>query len=301
MEYTLEELIKIISKAIIKIEGNNEKLILRCISSLTNSSVDSIDWIDKKLENKQSIAENSKSMIIICDTDVIFSEKIKKNNKVLIYVKHPKLTIMKIGNELFFERPLPGIDSTAVIPSKMRLGRNIYIGPNTYIGNSKIGDNVIIYGNVYIYDNVIIGNNVIIHAGCVLGADGFGYERTNDNKLVKFPQLGQLILEDNIEIGANTCIDKGALENTIIKQGTKINNLCHIAHNVKIGKNVVVTGHVNISGSVNIEDNVWISPNSIIRNHITIGKNSIVGMGSVVTKNIPENETWYGNPARKMK
>ena len=103
-----------------------------------------------------------------------------------------------------------------------------------------------------------------------------------------------------MEVGGNTCIDRGALSDTIIGDHTKINNLCHIAHNNKIGRNVTITGCVNISGSNTIEDDVWIAPNASIKGFVRIGKGAVVGMGAVVTKSIPDNETWIGNPAHKM-
>ena len=137
-------------------------------------------------------------------------------------------------------------------------------------------------------------------AGAVLGGAGFGYERDAEGNMFRFPQIGQLIIGDYVEIGSNTCIDRGALADTVIGDYTKINNLCHIAHNNKIGKNVTITGCVNISGSNVIDDNVWIAPNSSIRGWVHIEEGATVGMGAVVVKNIPAHETWVGNPARKL-
>jgi len=111
--------------------------------------------------------------------------------------------------------------------------------------------------------------------------------------------LGNLIIHDNVEIGSNTCIDRGALSDTVVGFNTKIDNLCHIAHNVKIGKNVIIVTHSIICGSVTIGDNVWIAPNVTIREHKIIGQNATIGLGSVVTKNVPAGETRFGNPAKK--
>jgi len=147
---------------------------------------------------------------------------------------------------------------------------------------------------------VKIGNNCIIKSGVVLGTEGFGFEKDNEGNLFRFPQLGGLLIGDFVEIGANTTVDRGALSDTIIGNHTKINNLCHIAHNNNIGCNVVIAGCVNISGSSTIEDNVWIAPNASIRGWLHIGENAIIGMGAVVTKNVPAGETWVGNPARKF-
>ena len=130
--------------------------------------------------------------------------------------------------------------------------------------------------------------------------DGKGLGDTMDVLLPTRQIPEGLEIGDNVEVGANTCIDRGALSNTIIGNHTKINNLCHIAHNNKIGRNVVITGCVNVSGSNVIDDNVWIAPNASVRGYIHLGKGCIVGMGAVVTKNIPDGETWIGNPARKL-
>ena len=143
-------------------------------------------------------------------------------------------------------------------------------------------------------------NGCVIKSGAVLGGAGFGYERDSDGNLFRFPQIGQLIIGDYVEVGANTCIDCGALSDTVIGHHTKINNLCHIAHNNKIGNNVIITGCVNISGSNKIEDNVWIAPNASVRGWVHIGNGATIGMGAVVVKDVPANEIWVGNPAHKL-
>jgi UDP-3-O-[3-hydroxymyristoyl] glucosamine N-acyltransferase len=221
--------------------------------------------------------------------------------KVLIIVDRPKLAIANIGNAFFVKKYDSGIHDSAIIDPEAVIGNHVYIGANATIGKCIIGDYTIIQNGVTIADCVKIGNHVLIKAGAVLGNEGFGFERLEDGSLIKFPQVGGLIIEDNVEIGSNTCIDKGSLSDTIIGKATKINNLCHIAHNVVIGQNVIITAQVNISGSTVIEDNVWIAPNSTLRGHQHIGKGSVIGAGAVVTKDIPAFETWIGNPAKKLK
>jgi UDP-3-O-[3-hydroxymyristoyl] glucosamine N-acyltransferase len=297
----IEEIIRFLSEDVQRIEGKYENLWINKIASYCNAKKNSLDWINHTKNNKQIIAESSNAKVLIVDDSVKYTELLKDQNKVLIYVENPRRIVAKIGNEFFVKKLEKSIHFSVIIDSKATIGQDVYLGPNVIIGDSIIGDNVIIYGNVTIYDCVEIGNNVVINSGTVLGADGFGYEREENNGLVKFPQIGRLIIKDNVEIGANSCIDRGALEDTIIGEGTKINNLCHIAHNVKIGKNVLITGQINISGSCIIEDDVLISPNATIRDHIYIGKGAHIGMGSVVTKNVPAGETWIGNPAKFYK
>ena len=145
-----------------------------------------------------------------------------------------------------------------------------------------------------------MGKGCVVKAGAILGGAGFGYERDAEGNKFRFPQIGQLIMGDYVEVGSNTCIDRGALADTVIGDYTKINNLCHIAHNNKIGKNVTITGCVNVSGSNVIDDDVWIAPNSSIRGWVHINEGATVGMGAVVVKDIPAHETWVGNPAHKL-
>jgi len=147
---------------------------------------------------------------------------------------------------------------------------------------------------------VSIGRRVKIGPGARIGFDGFGYEKNEDNVWELFPHRGRVIIGDDVDIGANTCIDRGNLEDTIIGNGTKIDNLTHIAHNVVIGKNCIIVCLVCVAGSAQIGDNSWIAPGAIIRDGIKIGKNVTVGMGAIVTKDVRDNVTVIGNPAREM-
>lgn len=254
-----------------------------------------LDWINPSKSNKQEIAEGSRARVMLVD-ETIFPIA----GKVLIKVKNPKVALADVGNHFFVEKPEPGIHPTAIIHPEAIIGKDVTIGAYSVIGKATIGDNCIIDSNVRIYDCVIMGHDCVIKAGAVLGGAGFGYERDTNGNNFRFPQIGQLIMGDYVEVGANTCIDRGALADTVIGDYTKINNLCHIAHNNKIGRNVIITGCVNVSGSNVIDDNVWLAPNSSIRGWVHIGEGATVGMAAVVTKNIPANETWVGNPARKL-
>lgn len=297
---SLDKIINFLDKDVIEVCGNTDNIFIKYLRPANKVDKYTLDWINSIKSNKQSITENSLAKVILVDETIQYTQELIDQKKVIIKVNDPKYCILKIGNHFFKENIKLEIHPTAIISSNAKLGNPIFIGANTYIGSCKIGNNVLIYPNVVINDKVIIGNNVIIKSGAVLGFDGFGYERDENNNLIKFPQLGNLIIHNNVEIGSNTCIDKGSLSDTIIGFNSKINNLCHIAHNVEIGKNVIVTAHVNISGSSIIEDDVWIGPNASLRGQQRIGKGATIGTGAVVTKNVPEGETWIGNPAKKM-
>ena len=297
---SIKEIISYYEQDIIQVFGAYEDMHVMYLREPSKVDIHTLDWINHRRNDKQQMAENSPARVIITDSTVNYSEKLRLQKKILIQVEIPKLVVAKIGNHFFKESLQPTIHKTAIIHPKAKIGKNVYIGPYVTIGNCIIGDNAIIHNGVSINDHVTIGNNVVIKPGANLGYDGFGFEKQTDGNLIRFPQLGKLIIQDYVEIGSNTCIDKGSLSDTIIGYGTKINNLCHIAHNVITGKNVVITAQVNISGSTNIEDDVWIAPNASLRGHQTIGKGAIIGMGSVVTKDVPAGETWVGNPAKKL-
>lgn len=148
---------------------------------------------------------------------------------------------------------------------------------------------------------VFIGANCNIDKTAVIGRDGFGYEPDEEGNLIFFPHFGHVVIGDNVDIGAYTCIDRGTLNNTFIDNGTKIDNLVHIGHNCQIGKNVCIPPGVVVGGSVIIGDNTFIGMNTCIREHVKIGSNVTIGMGSVITKDIPDSETWFGNPGRRVK
>ncbi len=220
----------------------------------------------------------------------------------IIKVKNPKLAFAKIAGILNkTENNSSRIHSTAVISESAKLGKNISIGAFCYIGdNSEIGDNCIFHPNVCVEANCKIGDNVILHAGVVIGADGFGYVR-DENEYLKFPQIGTVIIENDVEIGANTCVDRGALGETRIGKGTKIDNLCQIAHNVKIGERVIIAAQTGISGSTTIGDDVVIAGQVGIADHVKIESGVVIGAKSAVFPNkIVRKGVWCGIPIQPM-
>lgn len=301
MKLTIKDIGEFLGKDLLAIHGEQEDLFVDNLADVEHVNEHTLDWVITNKINKQEIVERSKARCILVDESVVYSELLKQQSKVLLVVKNPKCSLAEIGNRFFVNKPEPSVHPTAVIAEGAIIGENVYIGPYCVIGKAKIGANCIIESHVRIYDNVTMGKGCNIKPGAVLGGEGFGFERDADGNKFRFPQIGGLILGDDVEVGANTCIDRGALSDTIIGDHTKINNLCHIAHNNKIGKNVTITGCVNVSGSNVIEDDVWVAPNASIRGYIHLGKGCTVGMGAVATKDIPAGETWVGNPARCLR
>ena len=198
------------------------------------------------------------------------------------------------------------------LKDKVKFGKNVLIGENVKIGtNCLIGHNSIIEKNVNIGDNCSIGSNVIIRNtliknnvhildGCVVGKKGFGFFPDKDANF-RYPQIGIVIIEDNVEIGCGSTIDRGSLSNTIIGKNTYLDNQIHIAHNVKIGENCIIAGQVGFAGSSTLGNNVMIGGQAGISGHLKIGNNVQIGGGSGVIRNIPDNSKVMGYPAKDLK
>lgn len=193
------------------------------------------------------------------------------------------------------------VGNFAYIGDNSTIGKNCYIYPYTYVGdNITIGDNCILYPHVTIYDDCVIGNNCILHAGAVIGSDGFGFAPEGEN-YKKIPQLGNVIIEDDVEIGANTTIDRAVMDSTIIRRGVKLDNLVQIAHNVEIGENTVMAAHVGIAGSVKVGKHCMFGGQVGLAGHLHIADNVVLGAQAGVISDIKEATTVLGAPAINAK
>jgi UDP-3-O-[3-hydroxymyristoyl] glucosamine N-acyltransferase len=284
------------------LESEAGNLVIRRPAPIVESEPGDVAFCSATARDPESLLNQAKCSLLIVDRSIkVDLERLSANGvKAIIYSDNARLDFIRLM-EHFFARPRPqGIHPSAIISPKAKIGKNVYIGPLCSIGEAEIGDNCVIYAGVHIYDGVRIGRNVTIHSGTVIGADGFGYERDETGKLVKFPHVGGVIIEDDVEIGANTCIDRGTLGDTRICTGARIDNLVHIAHNVYIGKHAVVIANTMVGGGTRIEDYAWIAPSACLRDRITIGTRAVVGLGALVTKDVPEGITVLGAPAREL-
>ncbi len=221
------------------------------------------------------------------------------NAKCQIWVGNPKDAFFDALEEFWGEKAEISISSQAVIEDGAIIGDNVSIGPFTYISSKTvIGDGTRIGSNVMIKGKVTIGKDCVIQSGAVLGEDGFAFIKEDDaQKFVK--HYGGVTLEDHVSIGSQTCVCRGAIEDTLIKEYAKIDNLCHIAHNVVIGKRSIVVCLTAVMGSVHIGDDCWVAT-SMIRDQRHVGDGCVVGMGAVVVKDVPDKATVAGNPAKPM-
>jgi len=286
---------------------------LNNVSELNEAENNSVCFYEnpKYLEQLQ----NCKAGLIIVPEDFNLNLKPDAN---LIFVQKPYFTFMllvKFWLEFDSKNHNNQISETAIIPASVQLGKNVSIGHYSVIGeNSVIGDNTIIdsntiiernvkignnchlFSNVSIYEDCIIKNKVIIHSGCVIGSDGFGY-LFHEGKQVKIPQVGNVVIEDDVEIGSNTSIDRATISSTIIGEGTKIDNLVQIGHNCIIGKNSILCAQVGLAGSTIVGDCVFLAGQVGVAGHLKIDDGAMIGAQSGVNHSIPKNSKYFGTPA----
>lgn len=295
--YSYDDFAQVLNGYALHVSHNLKNVVFNNAAHILNCNQQSIVWLGQSFFEKNYEKFNQiNAALIVCDFEI--SQSVNINNTAIINFENPRLIFSLIVNETLAKISMKGIHPTSTIHPEAKISNTAYIGPNSYIGKSVIGDNTILWGNNFVHDQVIIGNNCRIDACTVIGADGFGHVRDKENCWVKFPHLGGTIIEDNVEIGANTYITKGVLSNTHISKGVKIGLSCCIGHNCQVGENVMVLANSIIGGSSIVEKNAWISMMVVIRDGITIGQNSIVAMGAVVTKDVPANTTVMGNPAK---
>lgn len=190
------------------------------------------------------------------------------------------------------------IGEYAVISRKAKIGNNVQIYPQVYIGDyAEVGDNTILYPGVKIYRECKVGKNCILHAGVVIGADGFGFAPTGDGTYNKIDQIGNVIIEDDVELGANTCVDRATMGSTIVHKGVKLDNLCQIAHNVSVGANTVMASQTGCAGSTKIGENCVLAGQVGVVGHIKVGNRVTVAAQSGVTRNIDDDAVVLGSPA----
>lgn len=226
---------------------------------------------------------NTNAGIVICEKHLKKKLEQIQVKPTLILSEAPKYDFAKVLQEFFVKEAHT-------------------ISPHSYVGkNVKIGKNVAIHPNAVIYDGTELGNNVTIRANAVLGAEGLDYGKNQKGELKRVPHISKTIVEDDVDIGSNTTVQKGILRPTIIGKGTKIGPNCDVGHEVKIGKYCIITGMTLVAGAIEIGDHTFIAPHSTIKNSIKIGSNAFVGIGSLVLHDVPDGTTVVGRPAIEIK
>jgi UDP-3-O-[3-hydroxymyristoyl] glucosamine N-acyltransferase len=308
--YTVKQLAELTG---LNFQGNPD-LFITGVSTLDKAEPDKLAFLIEEKYFKE--LENTRSVCFLVD------KSYKLGNNFTYLISHsPRLSMTKLL-ELFtpdYEKfngihPLAFISENVSFSENVSINHFVYIGKNSVIGknvtilpgcyigeNSVIGDDTFMYPNVTILANSLIGKKAIIHSGTVIGSDGYGFIQLENNFHYKVPQVGNVIIEDDVEIGANVSIDRGTIGSTKIGEGSKIDNQVHIAHNVEIGKRSLIVAQVGIAGSTKIGSDVIIAGQAGIAGHLRIGDKTMVLGRSGVTKDFPENSKVSGFPARDHK
>ena len=277
-------------------------------SALDEAKSTDVSFCSISNNNAYNLIDKSHAGIIVCDKKLSENLKIKPN-QLFILVDNPRLFFIHLINRSLHKYDLANNSSyNNIISESCIISKTAVIGKNCSIGNfTVIGDNCVIGDNTVVSDmvnlsNCVIGNNCIIQSGVVLGQDGFAYERNTESlELEAFPHLGKVRVGNNVEIRANCSIARGSLKDTVIGNGTKIDGLVHIAHNVSIGNHCVLTAGAVIGGSTTIGDYCWLGLNSTLKHKITIGNNVIIASGASVIKDVQDGDIVAGVPAKSIK
>lgn len=295
----LDTIFEILQKENIKYKYIGTKhLKFKGVSTLHSCVDNTITWAkDEANLNKAKSGVFGKNILCILN-ESLYEKKVFKN---CIITDNPKYVFSLITAELHKDEQAEQVGKGSIISPTAVLGENVQVGCNCVIEDQvKIGNNTRIYHSVVLRKGTVIGNNCIIKSGTVIGEEGYGYADTG-KEFFHVPHIGHVVIEDRVEIGSNCSVDRGTIDDTYIGEGSKIDNLVHIAHNVIIGKRVRIVANSVICGSAEIMDDVYIAPSCVIRNQIAIGKRCIVGMGSIVLQSTEQNKVVAGAPARILR
>lgn len=278
-----------------KFEGM-EDLIIDGFSRPSELKDNSIIWI-KEPSKFEKDHRTLKNVFVITDERFVSDE-----NLTILYSSNSKAVFFSVLSHFFGSKVhRTGIERSAVVLTK-NIGHDVYIGHQSFVDEDVlIGNNVVIKHHVVLEGKVVIGDNTVISSGVVIGSDGFGYYNEAQRKNLKVEHFGGVVIGSDVEIGANTCIDRGTLGDTVIGNNVKIDNLCHIAHNVQIKDSVNIIALSMIGGSVRLGDSAYIAPSSTLINQVTVGDHAMIGIGSLVLENVEDDTVVVGHPAQVLR
>lgn len=307
MEFTAKQIAEVINGEVV----GDENVAVSVFSKIEEGKPGSLTFLSNP--KYTNYIYSTEASIVLVSNKFVPEHEVKAT---MIKVENPYDCLARLM--MMYESSKPkkkGIDPLAFVAPSAKVGENVYIGafayigentvigddtkiyPHAYVGdNVKIGENATLYQHVSVYAECRVGNNCILHSGCVIGADGFGFAPT-ENGYEKIPQIGNVVLEDDVEIGANTCIDRATMGSTIVHKGAKIDNLVQIAHNDEIGSNTVIAAQTGVAGSTKIGEWCMFGGQVGVAGHITVGNKVNVGAQTGVNSHVEGNQTIMGYPA----
>lgn len=264
------------------------------ISDLRAVRAGSLSWLSsRRLESDPSQTDRFGGAILIGPENARGPHVLPCRDAKLAFVLAASFYLSEAGNDEWVDGSAPG-SVAPVIAKSARLAKGVFIGSGVVIeDDAAIGPNTCL-------QHVTIGKGSSVGANCSIGGPGFGLVWSDDDHWIRFPHVGRVVIEPGVEIGNNTCVDRGALGDTVIRTGVRIDNLVHIAHNADIGEHALVIAHAMIAGSATIGARAWIAPNAAIMNQLTVGAGAVVGLGAVVVKSVEPGATVVGNPAKPL-
>jgi UDP-3-O-[3-hydroxymyristoyl] glucosamine N-acyltransferase len=271
------------------------------VSPIEEATENDLSFCSSKGQDAALSISKSNAALILCNSDLRTAVHAKPSQG-LVFVDNPRLAFIRAVNHMQNEAIERRISPHALISKTARIGSNCSIDDFSVIGdNCSIGDNTIIYDRVSLVRNCKIGRNCTIQTGVVMGFDGLAYERLPNGALEKFPHLKGVIIGDNVDISSSCQIARGSLSDTVIGDGTKLDALVYVAHNVKLGRNCLLAGGAMIGGTTKIGDQCWIGLNCTIKQKVRIGNNAIVAAGAVVLHDVVDGDIVAGVPAKSIK
>ncbi len=245
------------------------------------------------------LRETGATLVLVPDEPDL--RRIERVPPVTVGCANPRLSFIRLVDHFFAPERPTGIHPSAVLADRTTVPASAYIGPLATLGaDVSVGERTVIHAGVHVYAGCTIGADCTIHPGTVVGSDGFGFERSETGAPRRFPHLGTVMIEDDVEIGANSCIDRATLGATAIRSGARIDNLVYIAHGVEVGHGALVMTLTSVGGGSRLGARSWISPSATLRDHVLVGDGATVGLGAVVVADVAAGSTVAGNPARPL-
>jgi len=299
MEWDIEVLL---SKEGVVSRSEGAKIKIKNVSSINEATENDLSFCYYDGEKAASLISKSNAGVILCKNSLEGIVHPKSGRQQFFFMDNPRLVFVRLMTQICMKKKMSGISRHAIVSESAKIGSGAYIGDYAVVGdNCIIGDNTIICERVSLVQNCNLGNNCIIQPGVTLGADGFAFERLESGELIRFPHIRNVRIGNNVEICANTNVARGSLSDTIIGNGSKVDAMVQIAHNVAIGVNCEITTGTIIGGSTKVGDMTWTGLNSTLKDNIKIGKSVLIAAGAVVIRDVEDQDVVAGVPAKSIK